>query len=113
MKLPNWIIGLVFLALVLSSLGMTTHQEEPFSSANVEQIKGKYVFVMSTPTMEYEEVGRVNTALSDLADMDKDIGQQMKEMVKKGIKKVESGKISAFDGVITKVGKVGILIKFK
>lgn len=114
MKIKYFINGIILL-LVLTLTSMRTHSNdwEDVGMAKVDQIQGKYVFVMSNPVQEYEEVGKVNTALSDLANLDKNIHQLAKEMVKKGIKKEEKKDIQSFDAVITKNGKVGILIKFK
>jgi len=114
-KFPTyWIGGIILsLTLCLSSFRMTTPQQDQLGLARVNQMQGKYVYVMYTPVQEYEEVGKINTALSDFAGMEKDIRQSVKEMIKKGIKKEKSGKIEAFDDVITEDGAVGVLIKFQ
>lgn len=83
-KLPGYLfsaIAIIF-ALLLSSNRISPVGDQ-LALATVQQIQGKYVFVMCQPVQEYEEVDKVNTAFSDLADLDKSAYQSAKEMVKK------------------------------
>lgn len=107
------LIPFIVLVLILSSGRTIAPEDTEPGLAVVEQVKGKYVFVMSKPKRNYTEVAKVNTAFSDLADMEKNLTQSVKEMVKKGLRREKNGKIESFDAVITEDGAMGRLIKFK
>ena len=112
----GYVCSLILLAGLFLNAGniiRPAFEDDPKQMAKVEQIQGKYVFVLSQPVEPFEVVEELNTVVSALADREKDIRDLVEEMVKRGIKKEEKGKIQAFDAIITENGEVGKLIRFK
>lgn len=83
------------------------------SHAQVNRILGKYVFVLSQPVLDYDVVDDLSTQLGSALLGKKSIDDQITEMIKRGMKRQEKGKIGDFDAIITKDGKEATLIKFR
>ena len=81
--------------------------------AKVRRIQGKYIFVMSEPTVEYEVVDDLTTNGQSFMWGKKSIDDQIDHMIKRGMKRTEKGEIGEWDAILTPDGTRGALIKFK
>jgi hypothetical protein len=99
--------------LLIMAATMPIAQDQDKDLARVQRIQGKYVFVMSQPTMDYEVVDDLSTGGTSLLVGKQSIDDQITNMIKRGMKRVEKGDIKDFDAIVTPDGQRGTLIKFK
>ncbi|WP_421977164.1 hypothetical protein [Roseivirga seohaensis] len=101
------------LALIMATSLPLLHNNQEKDLARVERVQGKYVFVMSQPTMDYDVVDDLSTGGTSALLGKQSIDDQIANMVKRGLKRVEKGDIKDFDAIVTPDGQRGTLIKFK
>jgi hypothetical protein len=99
--------------LLIMAATMPIAQDQDKALARVQRVQGKYVFVMSQPTMDYEVVDDLSTGGTSLLVGKQSIDDQITNMIKRGMKRVEKGDIKDFDAIVTPDGQRGTLIKFK
>lgn len=102
---------LICLALMFS--GVVFSQQDNKQLGRVNKIQGKEVYVMCEPVRDYDVVGKVNSAVSQLLGVTPTISNMVNTMVDKAVNKERKGKVQPFDAIITSDGDNAILIKFK
>lgn len=113
MKKQNLIISVLAVTLT-SVMALAPNNSEPSNdTARVQRVQGKYVFVMSEPTMDYEVVEELGTGGQSVLIGKQSIDDQINNMIRRGLKKYKKGEITEFDAIVTSDGKRGALIKFK
>lgn len=113
MKIKNTITSLAIVLSIATSIFISQSNQAEKDTAQVDRVLGKYVFVMSEPTMDYEVVDEISTVAGSMLTGRGSIAKQIENMVKRANKRAKKDKIEGFDGIITKDGDRAILIKFK
>jgi hypothetical protein len=109
MKLKS-LLSLLTLVVLISAF---TGYQDTKGVARVQKILGKEVYVLSEPLREYDMVEDMTTGMTTALAGRSTIQKQMEEVIKRGLNKVEKGKISGFDAALTTDGDRIVLIKFK
>jgi hypothetical protein len=92
-------------------------QESKTFTGTVEKVSGIPMYLYSEPQVEFEVVGKANTAVDIIkvgVNMNLNVYEKGEKIVKTAFKRKEAGKIPEFDAIISDINKEKILaIKYK
>jgi len=104
---------ILFCGLFLA-VSFTSINSDDKGLGRVQKIAGKEVYVLSEPVRDYDVIETLTTNLSTaLMGKPDPINKQLEEVIQRGLKRVDKGKIQPFDAAVTSDGENITLIKFK